>query len=90
MNTEEFRSGREKVEKIIGGVEEAIKAKRLLEPDKKIKQAQQIIDGLATEASGDIQTRSVYNMNMNINTLIGKIEKLPAKKKPAPKKVKKK
>ena len=90
MNTEEFRSGREKVEKIIGVVEKAIKTKRVLEPHKKIKQAQQIVDGLATGACDEIQTRSVRNMNMNINALIGKIEKLPAKKKPTPKKVKKK
>jgi hypothetical protein len=90
MNTEKFRSGREKVERIIGRVEEEIIAKFVQEPDKKIEQAQQIIDELATEASGEIQTRSVNNMNMNIITLKGKIEKLPAKKKPAKKRAVKK
>ena len=90
MNPENFRSGREKVERIIGGVEQDIKAKFVLEPEKKIKQAQGIIDGLAKEAFGDIQIRSVHNMNANISTLVGKIEKLPVRKKPAKKRATKK
>lgn len=90
MKMEKFRSGREEVEKIIGGVEEEIKAKFVAKPDKKIEKAQQIIDGLAAEASGEIQIRSVSNLNMKINVIKGKIEKLPVKKKPAKKRAKKK
>ncbi|MBU0728298.1 MAG: hypothetical protein KKE17_11525 [Proteobacteria bacterium] len=90
MKTEQFRKGREEVEKIIGGVEEEIKAKFVPEPDKKIKQAKQIIDGLAIEASGEIQTRSIYNLNMKITHLQVQIDKLPVRKKPLVKRVKKK
>ena len=55
-----------------------------------VEERQQIIDGLATEARGEIQTRSVSNMNMKIKVLKGKIEKLPVKKKPVKKRTKKK
>ncbi|MBU0485467.1 MAG: hypothetical protein KKB30_13260 [Proteobacteria bacterium] len=90
MKMEKFRKGREEVEKIIGGMEEEIKVKFVLEPEKKIGQAQELVDELAKEATGEIQERSVSNMNMNINTLKGKIDKLPAKKKPVKKRAKKK
>jgi hypothetical protein len=90
MKAEDFRKGREEVERIIRGVEEEIKAKFVLEPDKKINRAQQIVDGLAEEASDEIQNRSVKNMNVKINILKGKIEKLPAKKKPTKRRTKKK
>ena len=90
MKAEKFRNGREEVQRIIGGVEEEIKAKFVLDPDKKIERAQQIVDGLAEGADGEIQNRSVHNMNANIGILKAKIDKLPAKKKPAVKKAKKK
>jgi len=90
MKMEEFRSGREEVERIIDGVEEEIKAKFVLEPDKKIKQAQDIVDGLAKEASEGVQARSVHNMNVNINILKEKVEKLPVRKAPVQKKTRKK
>ena len=90
MKTEEFRSGRERVERIICGIEEDIKAKFVREPDKKIEQAQQIVDGLAKDASDEIQLRSVNNMTMSINYLKEKVEKLPAKKQPVKKRAKKK
>lgn len=81
MKAEMFRKGREEVERIIGKVEEEIKASFVLEPERKIEQAQQIADGLAEEASGEIQLRSVNNMNLKIRLLKGKLEKMPAKKK---------
>jgi len=90
MKAEEFRRGREEVERILAGVEDEIAAKFVLEPEKKIEQAMQIIDGLAKEASGEIQTRSVHNMSMKIDTLEKRIEKLPVKKKTAKKRAKKK
>jgi len=90
MKAEKFRTGREEVERIFGGIEQEIKTKFVLEPEKKIGQAQQIIDGLAKEASCEIQTRSVKNLNLKIGTLEGKIEKLPVRKKPVTKRVKKK
>lgn len=90
MKAEDFRKGREKVERIFGGVEEEIKAKFVLDPDKKMDQARQIVGGLAEEASGEIQNRSVNNMNLKLNMLQAKIEKLPAKKKPVIKRAKKK
>lgn len=90
MKAEDFRNGREKVGRILGGVEEEIKAKFVQEPDRKIAQAQEIVDGLAEEAEGEIQHRSVNNMNLKINVLKGKLEKLPpAKKKPVKKRAKK-
>ena len=78
------------MERILAGVEDEIAAKFVLEPEKKIEQAMQIIDGLAKEASGEIQTRSVHNMSMKIDTLEKRIEKLPVKKKTAKKRAKKK
>lgn len=83
MNAEMFRKGREEVERIIGMVEEEVKARSVREPERKIAQAQQIADGLAEEASGEIQHRSVKNMNLKIRIVKGKLEKMPVKKKPA-------
>ena len=90
MKAEDFRNGREKVERIIGGVEEQIKAKSVQEPERKIAQAQEIVDGLAAEAEGEIQNRSVNNMNLKISLVKGKLEKLPVKKKTVLKRTKKK
>ncbi|MEJ2690852.1 MAG: hypothetical protein P8130_13070, partial [Deltaproteobacteria bacterium] len=81
MKAEIFRKGREEVERIIGSVEKEIKTCFVLEPEKKIERAQQIADGLAEEASGEIQHRSVNNMNLKIRVVKGKLEKMPAKKK---------
>ena len=81
MKAEMFREGREEVERIIGAVEAGIKTKLVLEPERKIERAQQIVDGLAAEANGEIQHRSVNNMNQNISILKGKLVKMPAKKK---------
>ena len=80
MKAEMFREGREEVERIIGAVEAGIKTKLVLEPERKIERAQQIVDGLAAEANGEIQHRSVHNMNQNISILKGKLDKMPAKK----------
>jgi len=90
MEAEMFRKGREEVERIIWAVEEEIQAKRVLEPERKIERAQQIADGLAAEASGEIQHRSVTNMNQNISILKGKLKKVLAKKKPVKRIAKKK
>ena len=90
MKAEDFRSGREEVARIIGGVEEEIKVKFVFEPDRKIEQALQIVDGLAAEAEGEIQHRSVNNMKLKISLVKGKIDKLPARKKPAKKRAVKK
>jgi hypothetical protein len=81
MKAEMFREGREEVERIIGAVETEIKTRLVQEPERKIERAQQIVDGLAAEVSGEIQHRSVNNMNQNISILKGKLEKMPAKKK---------
>ena len=81
MKAEMFRKGREEVERIIGTVEAEIKTRSVQEPARKIERAQQIVDGLAAEANGEIQHRSVNNMNHNISILKGKLEKMPAKKK---------
>ena len=81
MKAEMFREGREEVERIIGAVETEIKTRLVQEPERKIERAQQIVDGLAAEANGEIQHRSVNNMNQNISILKGKLEKMPAKKK---------
>jgi hypothetical protein len=90
MKADDFRNGREEVERILGGVEEEIKDKFVLEPDRKIEQAQQIVDGLAEGAGDEIQNRSVNNMNLKIRLLKGRIEKLPARKNPVKKRAAKK
>lgn len=81
MKAEMFREGREEVERIIGAVETEIKTRLVREPERKIERAKQIVDGLAAEVSGEIQHRSVHNMNQNISILKGKLVKMPAKKK---------
>jgi len=90
MKAEDFRKGREAVERIIEGIEEELKSKWVKDPDRKIEKAQQIVAGLAEGADGEIQNRSVNNMNFNINIIKTKIEKLPAKKKTVKKKAAKK
>lgn len=90
IKAEDFRNGREAVERIIEGVEEGLKAKWVEDPDWKIEKAQQIVVGLAEEAEGEIQNRSVNNMNFNISLIKKKIEKLPENKKPVKKRARKK
>jgi hypothetical protein len=90
MNAENFREGREQIERMIGDVEKEIKVKFVMDPDKKIQKVQQLIDELEKESSGEIQIRSIHNMNMKINILKGKIKKLPVQKKPVQKRAPKK
>ncbi len=90
MKAEMFRKGREEVERIIGTIEEQIKTNIVLEPEKKIEQAQQIADGLGEEASGEIQHRSVKNMHLKISLVQGKLKKVQAKKKTVKRIVRKK
>ncbi len=80
MKAEKFRQGREEVERIIGSIYKDIKAGSLSEPSKRIEQAQQIVFGLAEGANGEIQNRSVDNMNLKIKSVEERIEKIPVKK----------
>ena len=80
MDPKLFRESRENIEQICHGIDLLIKSKSVRESAEKLQAAQDLLMNLAKHAQGDVQERSVTNLNGRTKILSENIDKILSKR----------